>query len=161
MREVHHDSARRVADQLRRRGVVGPFLEFEESTKTAKDAATAIGCDVGAIASSLVFILDDEPIIILKSGAFRVDLDEFVNLVGGESIRRATAEEVREATGQAIGGVSPIGWPGDLRVFVDRHLGWYERLWAACGTPNAVFETSLEELIELTSGQLISLHAPD
>lgn len=161
MREVHHDSARRVADQLRGRGVVGPFLEFEESTKTARDAAAAIGCDVGAIASSLVFVLDDEPIIILKSGAFRVNLDEFVEVVGGRTIRRATADEVREATGQVIGGVSPIGWPGELRVFIDRYLGSYDRLWAACGTPNAVFETSLDELIELTSGQLISLRAPE
>lgn len=160
MRDVSHDSARRVADQLRELGIEGPFLEFDVSTKTAQDAAAAIGCAVGAIASSLVFVLDDEPIVILKSGAFRVDLDEFVELVGGQTIRRATAEEVRQATGQVIGGVSPIGWPGELRVFVDEHLGTYDQLWAACGTPNAVFATSLDELIRLTSGQLISLTVP-
>lgn len=160
MREVSHDSARRVADQLRELGVTGPFLEFEESTKTAKDAAVAIGCEVGAIASSLVFVLDDEPVVILKSGAFRVDLEEFADLVGGRTVRRASAEEVRTATGQAIGGVSPIGWPSELRVFVDAYLGTYDQLWAACGTPNSVFATSLPELLRLTSGQLISLSLP-
>ncbi|MGA7833735.1 MAG: YbaK/EbsC family protein [Acidimicrobiales bacterium] len=142
---------------LQARGVAGPFREFEESTKTAADAAAALGCDVGAIASCLVFVLDDEPVVIIKSGAFRVDLDRFVGLVGGSAVRRASADEVREATGQAIGGVSPVGWPGQLRVFIDDSLSSYERIWAACGTPNAVFATAYDDLRQLTNATPLTL----
>ena len=159
VKSVEHPSALRVAKELRRRGVAGPFVEFESSTKTAADAAAALACEVGAIASSLVFVLDESPIVIIKSGAFRVDLVEFALLAGGDVARRASADEVREATGQPIGGVSPVGWPGELRVFIDDALAAYEQVWAACGTPNAVFATSYEELRFVTSATPISLNA--
>jgi prolyl-tRNA editing enzyme YbaK/EbsC (Cys-tRNA(Pro) deacylase) len=155
--EELHPSARRVAEALKQRGVEGPFLEFDASTKTAADAARALDCEVGAIASCLVFVLDDEPVVIVKSGAFRVDTDLFAELVRGTVVRRASPEEVRMATGQPIGGVSPINWPEDLRVFIDDSLEHFERIWSACGTPNAVFATTYDELRSLTNATAITL----
>jgi prolyl-tRNA editing enzyme YbaK/EbsC (Cys-tRNA(Pro) deacylase) len=152
-----HPSARAVADRLVAAGVTGPFLEFDASTKTAADAAAALDCEVGAIASCLVFVLDDVPVVIIKSGAFRVDLDLFTSLVKGGSTRRATPDEVRAATGQPIGGVSPVNWPGELCVFIDDSLAGYEQVWSACGTPNAVFATTFDELVALTGATPITL----
>ncbi|HEY5010887.1 MAG TPA: YbaK/EbsC family protein, partial [Acidimicrobiales bacterium] len=126
-----HPSARRVAEALSARGVAGPFKEFEASTKTAADAARALECELGAIASCLVFVLDGEPVVIIKSGASRVDTKKFAELAFGETVRQATPDEVRAATGQPIGGVSPINWPAHLRVFIDDDLAKYERIWAA------------------------------
>jgi len=160
VREVEHPSALLVANELRRRGVEGPFYEFESSTKTAAQAAAALDCELGAIASCLVFLLDDVPVVILKSGAFRVDTEEFARLVGGSVLRRANADEVRHATGQSIGGVSPIGWPGALRVFIDNSLSGYEEIWSACGTPNAVFATTYDELRDMTGAQPVTLTRP-
>jgi len=155
--EELHPSARRVAEALLARGVEGPFLEFDATTKTAADAARALKCDVGAIASCLVFVLDDEPVVIIKSGAFRVDQELFAQLAHGQVVRQATPEEVRAATGQPIGGVSPIGWPEALRVFIDDALADYERVWSACGTPNAVFATTFTQLERLTNATPLSL----
>jgi prolyl-tRNA editing enzyme YbaK/EbsC (Cys-tRNA(Pro) deacylase) len=155
--EKLHPSARRVAEALRERGVGGPFLEFDATTKTAADAARALDCDVGAIASCLVFVLDDEPVVIIKSGAFRVDLELFAALAHGAEARRATPDEVRAATGQPIGGVSPINWPEELRVFIDESLSQFDRVWSACGTPNAVFATTFAELQSLTNASALNL----
>jgi len=155
-----HPSAARVAQLLNDKGVTGPYREFSASTKTSADAALALGCERGAIASCLVFLLDDEPVVILKSGAFRVDPESFARQTGGTSLRRASAEEVRRATGQPIGGVSPVGWPSQLRVFIDDALAAYEQIWAACGTPNAVFATTYDELRELTNAVTLTLHHP-
>jgi prolyl-tRNA editing enzyme YbaK/EbsC (Cys-tRNA(Pro) deacylase) len=152
-----HPSAARVATALRERGVKGPFRQFSASTKTSAEAAAALGCELGAIASCLVFVLDEQPIVILKSGAFRVETAEFAELVGGTSLRRASAEEVRAATGQPIGGVSPAGWPSRLRVFIDDSLGDFNEIWSACGTPNAVFATTYDELRELTGATPVTL----
>jgi prolyl-tRNA editing enzyme YbaK/EbsC (Cys-tRNA(Pro) deacylase) len=152
-----HPSARRVAETLRDRGAEGPFLEFDATTKTAADAARALECDVGAIASCLVFVLDDEPVVVIKSGAFRVDTALFAELVHGVTVRQATPDEVRAATGQAIGGVSPVNWPEALRVFIDDSLERHERVWSACGTPNAVFATTYDELRALTNATALHL----
>jgi prolyl-tRNA editing enzyme YbaK/EbsC (Cys-tRNA(Pro) deacylase) len=152
-----HPSAARVARALYEKGVRGPFREFSASTKTAVDAAKALGCQLGAIASCLVFVLDNEPVVIVKSGAFRVDTEHFVGLVDGLELRRASADEVRAATGQPIGGVSPINWPGELRVFIDDSLSRFDVVWAACGTPNAVFATTFEELSLLTNATPVTL----
>lgn len=156
-----HPTAQRVAQALRECGARGPFREFGIPTKTAADAAAALGCEVGAIASTLVFVLDGEPVVVIKSGAFRVDLDVLRRAGAAETARQATPDEVRGATGQAIGGVSPVGWPHPLRTFIDVSLAQYEDLWAACGTPNAVFRTNFEELKAITSGRTISLLPPD
>jgi prolyl-tRNA editing enzyme YbaK/EbsC (Cys-tRNA(Pro) deacylase) len=152
-----HPSARRVADALTARGVGGPFIEFAASTKTAADAARALECDVGAIASCLVFVLDENPVVIVKSGASRVDIRRFAELAGGDAVRQATPDEVRAATGQPIGGVSPINWPAELRVYIDDGLAAYEQIWAACGTPNAVFATTFIELQSLTNATVLTL----
>lgn len=152
-----HPSAARVAAVLRGRGVRGPFREFSASTKTSADAAKALDCELGAIASCLVFALDDEPVVIVKSGSFRVDTESFAAITGASVVRRANAEEVRAATGQPIGGVSPVGWPEHLRVFIDDSLTAYEVIWSACGTPNAVFATTYEELRELTGATPVTL----
>lgn len=157
MREVEHPRALLVVDELRQRGVEGPFYEFDSSTKTAAEAAAALDCEIGAIASSLVFVLDDIPVVIMKSGAFRVDLEEFARLTGGHVVRRASADEVRDATGQPIGGVSPVGWPRALRVYIDDSLATFDVIWAACGTPNAVFATNFDELRDITSAQPVTL----
>ena len=154
---VLHATAQRVAAILRGRGVQGPFREFDTPTKTAADAAAALGCEVGAIASTLVFMVDDEPVVVLKSGAFRVDTALLGSLLGATRVRQATPDQVREATGQAIGGVSPVGWPARLRTFIDDSLANYERLWAACGTPNAVFATTYDELRSLTDATPVAL----
>ena len=155
--DTMHPSAQRVAEELRSRGVAGPFREFAASTKTAADAVATLECEVGAIASCLVFVLDGEPVVVIKSGAFRVDTGKFASLVGAENMRRATPDEVRAATGQAIGGVSPVNWPGPLRVYIDGSLADFGRIWSACGTPNAVFETSYAELSALTHAEAIDL----
>jgi prolyl-tRNA editing enzyme YbaK/EbsC (Cys-tRNA(Pro) deacylase) len=152
-----HPSAERVAQALRGHGAAGPFLEFDVPTKTAADAAAALGCDVGAIASSLVFVADDAPVVVVKSGAFRVDVARLGEALGATSVRMASPEEVRAATGQAIGGVSPVNWPGPLRVVIEETLADFERVWAACGTPNAVFATTYPELIRLTGASPVSL----
>ena len=134
-----HPSAQRVVAVLESVGVIGPFREFAAPTKTASDAAAALGCDVGAIASTLVFMIDEQPVVVLKSGGSRIDIDRFCRLMNANEVRQASPNEVKAATGQSIGGVSPVGWPQPLRTLIDASLAEFGRLWAACGTPNAVF----------------------
>jgi len=158
MDDALHPSAQRVIDVLRARGVEGVVRQFDVATKTARDAAAALGCDVGAIASTLVFVVDEEPVVVIKSGAQRVDLARLQRAAGGSSARQASPDEVRAATGQPIGGVSPVGWPHALRTFIDDSLSRYETVWAACGTPNAVFSSTYEELRSLTGALPLALH---
>nr|WP_237419081.1 YbaK/EbsC family protein [Kitasatospora sp. SID7827] len=126
-----------------------------DSTRTAAEAAAALGCEVGAIANSLVFLSDGEPVLVLTSGRHRVDTAALAARWGRGPLRRATPEQVREATGQAIGGVAPVGHPRPLPTVVDLALTDYPRLWAAAGTPHAVFPTTAEELLRLTGGTLL------
>jgi prolyl-tRNA editing enzyme YbaK/EbsC (Cys-tRNA(Pro) deacylase) len=119
---------------------------FPEGTKTAEDAARAIGCMVGQIVKSLVFVADDRPVLALTSGANRVDTARLAALAGASSARRATPEEARAATGFAVGGTPPFGHPERVRTFLDRDLLRFEEVWAAGGTPDSVFRTSPWEL---------------
>lgn len=119
---------------------------FPEGTKTAEDAARAIGCEVGQIVKSLVFVADDRPVLALTSGANRVDTERLAGLAGATSARRATLEEARAATGFAVGGTPPFGHPERVRTFLDRDLLGYEEVWAAAGTPDSVFRTTPAEL---------------
>lgn len=119
---------------------------FPEGTRTAQDAARAIGCDVGQIVKSLVFVADGRPVLALTSGANRVDPSRLAGLVGAEDARRADPEEARAATGFAVGGTPPFGHPEPLRTFLDPDLLAFEEVWAAAGTPDAVFCTTPEEL---------------
>jgi prolyl-tRNA editing enzyme YbaK/EbsC (Cys-tRNA(Pro) deacylase) len=123
---------------------------FPEGTRTAQDAAAAIGCDVAQIVKSLVFRADDEPVLAFTSGANRVDTEKLARLAGVRRVRRATPEEAREATGFAVGGTPPLGHPERLRTWIDPGLLVFETIWAAAGTPDAVFPLQPRELVACT-----------
>jgi len=125
---------------------------FPEGTKTAGDAARAIGCDVAQIVKSLVFMADDRPVLALTSGANRVDTDRLAALCGATELRRASPEEARAATGFAVGGTPPFGHPDRLKAFVDRDLLSLEVVWAAAGTPDSVFLLTPAELLRASGG---------
>ncbi len=119
---------------------------FPEGTKTAEDAARAIGCEVAQIVKSLVFVADGRPVLALTSGANRVDPRRLAALVGAEEARRATPEEARLATGFAVGGTPPFGHPERIRTFLDPALEAFGEVWAGAGTPGTVFRTTPAEL---------------
>jgi prolyl-tRNA editing enzyme YbaK/EbsC (Cys-tRNA(Pro) deacylase) len=144
-----------VARALAAAGVTGQVRGLAESTRTAAEAARALGCEVGAIASSLVFLCDDEPVLVLTSGAHRVDTGYLAAQLGLTAVRLANAEQVRDATGQVIGGVAPVGHPAPLPTIVDRSLTGYPQVWAAAGTPRTVFPTTADELVRITAGRLL------
>jgi prolyl-tRNA editing enzyme YbaK/EbsC (Cys-tRNA(Pro) deacylase) len=149
-----HDRQRmeRVASELRQAGVEPQIEQFAASTKTAADAAAALGCEVGAIANSLIFVCAGEPLLVLASGAHRVDTALVAAQLDCDPIERATPSFVRDRTGQVIGGVAPVGHPEHLRTAVDRALQGYDTVWASAGTPNSVFRTSFPQLVALTGG---------
>ena len=151
-------SAVRVVEALRAVGVTTEVKEFAESTHTAEEAAAAIGTTVGQIVKSLVFLTGETPILALVSGTNRVDTGKLAAAAGGK-VRRADAESVRTATGYAIGGVPPLGYATPLRTFLDRDLLQYEMVWAAAGTPNAVFAITPDELRRITSATVFDLAA--
>lgn len=140
------------AQALRELGVAGTVRMLPESARTAALAAKQLGCEVGAIANSLVFAADGAPLLVMTSGAHRVDTALVAGLVGASSVSRADAQSVRAWTGQAIGGVGPVGHPAPLRTLVDVWLATYDVVWAAAGHPHAVFPTSFEELVRITGG---------
>jgi len=148
-----HPSARHVADVLRSLGATGQVRELPEPAPTAAAAAAQLGCQVGAIANSLIFDADGAPLLILTSGAHRVDVAAIASQHGFTSVRRADPEFVRAATGQAIGGVAPVGHPAPIRTLVDLWLDKHEVVWAAGGHQHVVFPTSYAELLRLTSGE--------
>ncbi|MFD8750328.1 YbaK/EbsC family protein [Kitasatospora sp. NPDC059577] len=141
-----------VAQALAAAGVAGEIVVLPDSARTAAEAAAALGCEVGAIANSLVFLCDGEPLLVMTSGAHRVDTDYLAEQLGSGRITRAGADRVREATGQAIGGVAPTGHPAPLRTVVDTALQRYEVLWTAAGHPHTVVPMSYEELLRVTDG---------
>ncbi|HYB87201.1 MAG TPA: YbaK/EbsC family protein [Streptosporangiaceae bacterium] len=147
-----HRSAEHVADVLRELGVSGQVRELPEPAPTAVTAAAQLGCEVGAVANSLVFSADGGPLLVLASGAHRVDTGKVATLVGAGKVKRADPGFVREATGQAIGGVAPVGHPRPLRTLVDQWLSRYDVVWAAGGHPHMVFPTSFAELVRITGG---------
>lgn len=135
-------------------GVDGRVRILDAAAPTAAAAAELVGCEVGAIANSLVFATaEDEPLLVLTSGAHRVDPAKVAVLVGTAKLSRATPEFVYAATGQRIGGVAPVAHPHPLRTIVDTALAEHLQLWAAGGIPHAVFPTTFEELLRLTGGQ--------
>ncbi|KWV34231.1 YbaK/EbsC family protein [Micromonospora rifamycinica] len=123
-----------------------------EAVHTAAAAAAALGVHVGAIANSLVFDADGTPLLVLTSGAHRVDTAGLAAHLGVTHLRRATPEFVRQHTGQVIGGVAPVGHPGPLRTLVDTALAGHPEVWAAGGVPQAVFPTTYPELLRITGG---------
>jgi prolyl-tRNA editing enzyme YbaK/EbsC (Cys-tRNA(Pro) deacylase) len=147
-----HPNVERVAAALRGGDASGEIRELADSTRTAEEAAAALGVPVGAIVKSLVFTADGDPVMVLASGDHQVDTVVIATTLGAGKVRRADADTVRAATGFPIGGVAPVAHSTDLRVLVDRHLATYDVLWAAAGTPHAVFSTSYDELVRLTGG---------
>lgn len=152
-----HPSTQRILDILAAAGHPGEVRVLEDSTRTAAEAATALGCEVGAIASSLVFLADGQPILVLTSGRHRVNTDALAGRIGAHAITRASAEQVREATGQPIGGVAPVGHPAPVTTYIDLALRDYETLWAAAGTPHSVFHTTYAELLALTGAREVDV----
>lgn len=148
-----HPSVSNVAAALRAAGSAGEVRVLDAAARTAAQAADALGCEVGAIASSLVFTADGAPLLVLTSGAHRVDTGAVAALLGAEAVRRADPEAVRAATGQAIGGVAPVGHPAPLPTLVDTALAAYDVVWAAAGHAHAVFATSYDELLRITAGR--------
>jgi len=151
-------SARRVQDALHGFGLDCRVKELTESTRTAVDAANAVGCDVGQIVKSLVFRgkASGRAVFVVASGANMVDEKALAAIVG-EKIGRADPDFVRQQTGFAIGGVSPVGHPAPLQTYVDEDLLCYEELWAAAGTPNALFSLTPQELCHITAGEIAAI----
>jgi prolyl-tRNA editing enzyme YbaK/EbsC (Cys-tRNA(Pro) deacylase) len=145
-----HPSIVKVTSQLRALGAAGSVRVLPDSARTAQAAADGLGCEVGAIANSLVFDGDGAPVLILTSGAHRVDTDRVATRIGVSRLRRAEPDFVRAYTGQAIGGVAPVGHPVPIPTYLDRALASYGTIWAAAGHSHAVFDTTYEELLRLT-----------
>jgi prolyl-tRNA editing enzyme YbaK/EbsC (Cys-tRNA(Pro) deacylase) len=127
-------------------------IVLDDAVHTAAAAAAALGVEVGQIANSLIFDADGEPLLVLTSGAHRVDTAKVAADLGVGSLRRATPDFVREHTGQAIGGVAPLGHPEPVRTLVDTALQRYPVIWAAGGVPRAVFPITYAELVRVTAG---------
>ena len=146
----------RVASALRGHGVVTEIIEFAQSTRTAADAAAAVGTEIGSIVKSLVFLADTAPFLVLVSGMHRVSITRLSAALGAP-IRRADADVVRAATGFAIGGVAPVGHAAPLPVICDMDLLRYERVFAAAGTPNTMFPISPQDLVRITKARVLDV----
>jgi prolyl-tRNA editing enzyme YbaK/EbsC (Cys-tRNA(Pro) deacylase) len=151
-------SVQRVAAALRAAGLVSPIVELPGAAHTARLAAQFLGCELGQIANSLVFRAkpSDAAILVMSSGARRVDMARLA-AVAGEEIVKADADFVRAATGLAIGGVAPVGHTGTLRTFVERSLAEWPEIWAAAGHPSTVFRLTYAELVRITAGVEVDL----
>jgi len=143
----------RVVAALQAGGVAADVRRFEDPVPTAAAAAAALGCEVGAIANSLVFDADGAPLLVLASGAHRVDTGKVAALLGVTRVRRATPEFVLAATGQEVGGVAPVGHPAPLRTVVDLDLAAFPLLWAGGGDHHTMFSATYDDLVRLTGGQ--------
>ena len=157
-----HPGIQRVREAAARKGVTLDIRVFDESTHTAEEAAAAVGAEIGQIVKSLVFVApaDDgeiEPILCLVSGPNRVDLARLAAITGAADIRRATAREANELTGFTIGGIPPIGHSRPIRVVMDPDLGRFPEVWAAAGTPTAVFPVSPATLRTLANATVAPL----
>ena len=152
-----HRNVERVVAALTAAGAdparVGRLTGLAEAGTTAAAAAAALGGEPGQIANSLVFDADGAPLLVLTSGAHRVDTGKVAALIGAEEVRRASPEFVRAATGQVIGGVAPVGHPTPIRTLVDRALAQYDEVWAAGGIARSVFPSTFTELVSVTGGE--------
>jgi len=150
---AEHPNCRAVNAVLERAGAPGRVRILAEPAPTAAAAAALLGVEVGAIANSLVFLTQvDEPVLVMTSGAHRVDLPTAAAALGTAALRRADPDRVHAATGQRIGGVAPVAHPAPLRTLVDEDLREHPQIWAAGGIAHAVFPTTFDELVHLTGG---------
>lgn len=147
-------AVQRVQEALERLGAATRIAEMTQATRTSADAARALGCEIGQIAKSLVFrgVSSGRPVLVIASGANRVDEAKVAALVG-ETIGKADAAFVREATGFAIGGVPPVGHRTAIVTLIDEDLLRFDRIWAAGGTPNSIFPLTPAELVRITGGR--------
>ncbi|MGA8846579.1 MAG: YbaK/EbsC family protein [Nocardioides sp.] len=152
-----HTSITRFRDAHAHLGGAGEIVILPDAVHTAALAAESLGCEVGAIANSLLFDAGGRPVLVLTSGAHRVDTGKVGRLIGTERLDRASAGFVREHTGQVIGGVSPLGHPVPIPTYLDHWLQRHPVVWAAAGHPAAVFSTTYEELLALTSATPIDV----
>jgi prolyl-tRNA editing enzyme YbaK/EbsC (Cys-tRNA(Pro) deacylase) len=155
---VSHPSIDNVTATLRRLGATGSVTVLPDQARTAQQAADGLGCEVGAIANSLIFDADGSPVLVLTSGAHRVDTHKVAATIGVDALDRATPEFVRTHTGQVIGGVAPVGHPAPIRTYVDTALQAYDVIWAAAGHAHAVFNTSYDELVRITAATEIDVN---
>ena len=157
MRAPQNPTAIQYQQLLTSLGVQTEVVEFEQTTRTAQDAADAIGCQLGQIVKSLIFrSRSGKAVLVLTSGANRVDEKRVRKLVG-EKLGRADADFVRENTGYSIGGVPPFGHASKIITYVDEDLMQYDTIWAAAGTPNAVFEIKPSELAAASGGEIVQV----
>ncbi len=161
MMKTLHPSAQKVAEAARELGLAVEIIEFEQSTRTAQEAADAVGCLVGQIVKSLCFVVADQPVMALVSGANQLDERKLAALrgVGRKQVKRADADIVRAATGFAIGGVPPFGHATSLPIYVDEDLTQFGVIWAAAGTPFAVFAVAPADLVQVCQGVVADLKA--
>lgn len=152
-----HPNAIAVSQALTDAGASGAVQVLADSANTAAAAAEALDCPVGAIANSLIFLADDAPVLVLTSGAHRVDTEYLAKRIGVVTLKRATPEQVRAATGQPIGGVAPVGHPRPVRTLIDTALEQYQVIWAAGGTPHTVFPTSYAELLRVCAATPVAV----
>jgi prolyl-tRNA editing enzyme YbaK/EbsC (Cys-tRNA(Pro) deacylase) len=152
-----HQNVQAVEKQLRDVGFEPRVKVLADSAPTAAGAAEQIGCTVGAIANSLIFDADGVAILILTSGAHRVDTVKAAQAAGVAALKRASAEFVRTHTGQPIGGVAPLGHPAPVRTFVDEALRGHPEVWAAAGHPHTVFPITFDELVRVTGAEIIAV----
>lgn len=153
-------SAQKVQETLRALGYDFTVIEFAESTRTAQEAAQRAGCTLGQIVKSLIFkgAQSGKPVLVLTSGANRVD-EQRISEYAGEAIGRAPADFVREVTGFAIGGVPPVGHLQKMETYVDEDFLQYPTVWAAAGTPNAIFELTPQALLDMSGGKTAKVKA--
>lgn len=155
---ANHPNVLLVEAALRAAGIEPRVRVLPETAPTAAAAAAQIGCEVGAIANSLIFDGDGAPLLVLTSGAHRVDTEKLAAAVGLSALKRATPEFVRVHTGQAIGGVAPLGHPAPVRTLIDRTLAGYPEIWAAAGLSHTVFPSTFEQLTDATKAQIVDVN---
>ncbi len=149
---LDHPAVLRVRAALTQVGVDSQPVVLADAAPTAAAAAAQLGCDVAAIANSLIFAADGEPLLVLTSGGHRVDTSKVASLIGAAKVGRADAEMVKARTGMTIGGVAPVGHLSAVRTLVDVALQNYPVVWAAAGHPHTVFPTTFDELVRITGG---------
>jgi len=150
----------RVREALAASGIVAEIVEFPQGTRTAQDAARAIGTTLGQIVKSLVFLADGRPILVLASGRNHVDTGKLARAAASARIDRADADRVRETTGFTIGGVPPVGHTVSLETFIDEDLLTYDIVYAAAGTPTAIFPIAPHDLVRATGGRVVHVARP-
>ena len=157
--QMEQQSVIRVREALSLLGARGEVRALDDSARTAKEAAAALGIIPAQIANSLIFMADGEPVLVMASGGHKVDLVQLAAVLEVNDITKANADQVRDATGFAIGGVAPVGHPEPLRTIVDIALSQFDEVWAAAGRPHYVFPTSYDELLRITAGEAAEIGA--